>query len=946
MNIDSFDPTLPDHTNPEVQRRWAAASTPGRKTIAVLDTPVPIITERRWGGTRFAGQICEVAARSMGRDSLYTQNVRYWPSTGLWTLKPLQEQPQWQERLPNDVDISEFMYEPQPAGGGLTHLLTMEAIIGIKYFSLHTAPGGIGMSHDTLSSQFDYRMYRKTVAAGASWNQTLATGGIPSPPTALSGAPGVLGVSYPRPYVPLDVVVRSENEAPADCGFFLRWTVPGHSVGHPDTVMVFHFGQFALEIGGDGMASLYEYCRPTGAGSPPKRWVKRFTWRYCSPQRVCGTPQTMLIFPQYNQWGEKAIVFVGNQQEASQPGILSFGMPFMAPMETCWYVDPISRSGEPEESNTVTKAAKIRLDIRRDLRVTWQITRLMFLSHGGVIDAIVDRDAASSGGSARFEAMTRIPPSAAPVPTITATLKRTDTGAVVSSAAVGTVPLFANFLFTGGGRTIPAPPNHQTISSWTPFLYGYQLVKDAVTSLTAPLGNPPRIPTGVHSVKLSDPGDQPENAMGQLEVGSTTGRLDRLENRGVLGTKIVLNYRPRTGHPGAGAWHKITLFHGQLHRPKEVYRAPHEPQKGGIEGASGNPTRDCSLRVFQGILGGMGGIAGEIGNESITLQDYCFDAAAGPDLDGNSQPWKVTDAVRDLLRRRFPAAMVGIPDLALRLQVRDSAAAADLRYNPCTSILDMALRIVRQWLGGSLLFDLSQGAIGPDGSPDGIWRLQMPQGETATPLWEFYSASEIENVPGAGCSAWPYGTTFLSEVREYVAPPEYNHVKIVTAPGDAKDLKYRVTWDGYNSRSYAVPGSTIVPDYLSPHYVGYEKLLLVPAPELWAGADPIGIYERARLIGTRLMMYGGRGRRMVSGVGPLVLYWDTFLNRYRTLRYGDPVKWKGKLYFVRSCSPDISDDYNQIAYYELEHAVPLDVNDFEELEEGGGGPPGSGGGIE
>jgi hypothetical protein len=129
----------------------------------------------------------------------------------------------------------------------------------------------------------------------------------------------------------------------------------------------------------------------------------------------------------------------------------------------------------------------------------------------------------------------------------------------------------------------------------------------------------------------------------------------------------------------------------------------------------------------------------------------------------------------------------------------------------------------------------------------------------------------------------------------------------------------------YNYLSYKVPGSSVDPDPDSPHYLGYERALVLADPAMWAGSH-IGGWDATQktidFVLMRLFAYTCLARERMQFVAPLLFVTDPATARRRPLRFYDVVTVGGDTgWYVRICTPSFNSDRVMTASYELERLV-------------------------
>lgn len=941
METNSFKTVL-DPDDPQVIGAWDSASTPRRQTQVIFEAASPTLRDRPWFGTRYGAQICTPAAKTNGHDGPWTYGVRYWPSARMWTLSPLQEKMRWTEEVPEGITLWDIMYSNRPTTGGLLETLNLVAIKLIE-MRMNAIPYGTGMVHEP-GSGFEQFFYRKVVPADGSWNESLSMPALPNPFATWVFQSGGTPIPRPTPSVPFDIVCHTTQTQRENLGAFLRWIVPSNMSTNPDYILVFYFGQYSLGIAGDGLAYLFEKRQPGGEYF----WTLRAQWRYCNADKVSGTNHTMTIYPHLGQRGEQRIIFSSNNLGVSSSSVLDNTVPTQ---EFLYVSTEIARQGALPNIYPpgVTTRSFFRLDVRRDIRLAWSLARLMFQREGVIIDSSFEMPPTPSAKQWKLHLHYRdgffpLTSGGNPGGYIAASAFNARTNTALTAAAVaagrynvsnnvaGTAAPFFNIKFFGAFSG-SAPKAQDS----TPILYGYSLERGAdIAAATTPEEGHEPIILGVHSVQVTDPGPSPKSASGVVETVDMENEHPRLRERGYLHTKVVVNYWPKAGEafgpesawPAAaynGTVQKVVIHNGLALRPRHSKLSP----DGDLPGA-------CTKWRVVAALAGMSAIAGEVSAAALTYQQFAVEAGAGP-ADTKSKPFKVTDAIRMMLSTRFRDNYINIPDIDIRLYGALGQGKGDLEFEPHTDVVDRCSALARNYLGQYLVYELNAGIIEPDGSPGGAWTLRQVKPASGLPRARFFTAPLTTPFPGMNPCGYVDGglpgIPLTEPLTEYTSPPEANHIWVFAAPPETGERYMKVDFHAYNHQSYKVPGSSVTPNPASPHYIGHEKLLAVPAPELWLAGDYEATRRACEVVARRLLQFAGCARKVVAGPGPLAIIWDNVLERYRPLQYGDEVTLNGESgWIVRSASPSYSLDTNQVANYELEKLLGHNDPGVEEEE--------------
>jgi hypothetical protein len=842
--------------------------TPNRVTRAYFDEPFYDLSQGLWGGWRWYDQIAPIAAAEKGADSSQCQNMHFWAS-GAWTLRPLQ------------MEMGKFG-ETNP---GVTGALGSSDCATISTSPTAWQPG----TTYGLTDLF----FRKSSA------DVTVTPTSLSPTAKITALPAALGTMT----VAMDPILKTNATVPINQGICIRFCIDGLNRGGYDWIGAVAFGQYALGIRGDGWAELWEYGTPRGGGSAA--WGKHTSFRYSKPNQVTRNYHQIIIYPHVGPTGEKYIAFAsanldspqqGSAGFASSPGVRTTAGSLVS-SEYLFRWDEI-RSPIQDQSGgigNVTTSDRLWILERRNVRGQWQLSRLVFAASGTLLSDFWGTEPAD----ARPATLNRIAVLPAST-TLTSTLKNGAGGTVTLSSPGDAFNVEWAF---GGPKTT------------SPILWGYKVQREMVSTLRTPTAFD--IPGTRWQVNQS--AEDPRGVSASFLCEDLLGAYPRLKLRGELPVRIVV-----TDSSGETPF-SVTLHQGVAISPlrTKMGRAGKKPGMSGMYGSATNHTAEWSQ--YQITAAGMWHRLSAISLRSaLNFQDFAFDATVGLSATGQIQGWKITDAIKRLLTAAgFPSGMQRIPDLAQRFHPGIGTQDSDRILEPSTSIAETVVRLCRNYLGRFLVFD-------PNSGTNGQWTLVgAPSSTTALanfvggPTWE--PGDPLVN--GACLSAYPAGTLpVFGHPESYYIAPENNHVVALTVVDGTGTGGYRIDNHVYNYLSYKVPGSSIDPDPDSPHYLGYEKAVILADPTLWAGAA-IGGWDATQkavdFVLFRVFAYSCMARERATFKAPLIFVTDPVTTRKRPLHFYDVVTYFGQTgWFVRSCNPNYSRDRQQTADYVLERLVP------------------------
>lgn len=691
--------------------------TPYRQTIVTYDHPDRVTREQAF--------LMERRGRDLRPDEI---DGVIQLASGCWVLKPVNDFDQIHERTDAHdyiMRLSEFaaspLIEEVPTQRKYTELVGISALAGV----------------DLFGDQF----FTRSVPAGQTWDQPLSLEANAIPP---------ITASYP-----LDPVMRSTALDEANTGYLLRLFVPGAGLQTPDVIFGFGFGgpvlgadsmaahtgygQFHLQLTGDGQAFLWEFI--------DNDWTQVNHWYYNQPR---DTPVAGIILriiphsPNFIEVYSSAVGHTGNVisylAQLFQPELHPGG--FGAFLHACKNrTDPMFFDrGTLKE---ITGPGHVTIAVRRDLRMVWQVSRLGYPNLGTLRDGpfLLQPNVGNKHVIQviqhtfdQFNAMTH-----APLSFVGQFVQGFD-GAVWNTLPTDTEH------YTWGGLDVAetgwVPPggqnacracfqfqNLQPIGKQyqTPNFYGYQIRRNPdIFTYTPPGGQKTINPHLFQRCSITGPGPQPDHENATLVVEDAANELATLRRTGRTSFRIETTYDP------AFPTETAILFEGYLGRPTSRLQG----KRGAIY-----PSPDWHEIEFS-LLGKWARISHFHFQESVNYSDNGTTPRnrAMPEL-ATHEPWKVTDFIRDIFYRLgFDDDQLDIPDQAIILYPGAGGEEVTklLQVPAGAYYVEVLETLARDWLNAYVLWDANAGT-------QGKWRvIPVPQG-TETPVWHF-----VTTPPAAG----------------------------------------------------------------------------------------------------------------------------------------------------------------------------------------------------
>jgi hypothetical protein len=849
-------------------RQNDTAATPGRKTIFTWDWPATGLSEPAWSYTRSLKQIAPVTHNR----ALKPKGVMQLAS-GYWGLMPYAREV---------ATISERT-------DGAPGIITSWAQGGqVQAANAYRPPTDLPHATDGASPNLrttpgdSFLTIRR--AAGEHWN--LAS--LPAPPV-LSFRP----VTAPETATDLPMITGAiaQDADPEDTGYLLRWVVPGSVHRAPDVTFDFYFGgpldaagfgQFALRFRGSGLCELYEY----GNGA----WQPRKSWRYAEEGQVVNRGHTMRIIPHAGKFIEfqAATTSTSIFTTAFQPGAGA------AANQAETYIDARLVTGRDKGYRYMTGRGQARWSHRQDLRGKIQVARLLYpvSPETGVLydQATIAPFPLQSGGRLDFAGIAW----KAPGTDVAAIVYNGDTLAPLAGGGdTWQLPGGKNAVFVGFSFTT-------TDSYHSPWLKSYRLAHPQTLATNTPAA----FSGGTwERLRIDGPDAEPSHESGTVVMQDRGGELTKLGTRAEIPVKIETQYDP--AHPEL----RSVLFQGYTHK---VVR--HRRGAPGLEafGKADWSSFDCRFigmwqRLFEQRIFGQ--------------EDEWVDTAVPLTANGNYQPRKVTDVIREFIGKAgFPDTMIDVPDNPMRLW-RAAGDSDDIwAPMPFDTIGDYVTMLARDYLGGYWFWDANAspgGAGGPSGT-NGMIRLKLGA-RAGTPLWHFVTTGPAEPMRlFQHPKSYPANTSPVYELESWPEKPDGN-VVVVTSTGEVfSDFASATAKIASlaNPDSFNWPGGPgrASPDH--PDYLGRMVPILVADPQIPDQNACNWMCRRYYNIACRSFQAHALHVPLVLVTDPT----DTRQRNPRPLRHGDTVTLDGVICLVRSATIQYESDEFQSQRLELQQS--------------------------
>lgn len=414
------------------------------------------------------------------------------------------------------------------------------------------------------------------------------------------------------------------------------------------------------------------------------------------------------------------------------------------------------------------------------------------------------------------------------------------------------------------------------------------------------------------SLSIMDGGSDPSLCNAGWNVSDTRGEVDLLRESASFPVRIETEYDPED--PAK----RVVLHRGYI-EDGDAARRRRRDNAGMAKGGSEHPfpiAYDYDVKSIGRWL-----------RIQETRDTSMFSFMQDPNA-GVGVPYRVTDALKVLLRRcGYPSDMVDIPDSEIRLFPVTGADDNMYVIRPLSDLSQAISYLARDYLGAAIVDD-------ENGGDYGKWKLVNPPKAPYTNKLYFtterqpagkaftlgaYAAREIEEgtIKGIAHEASTAVTVPIVGIRDRIKRPVANKL-IVTGVGYLESTPlHQLTLTMVNPDSYKHhPDSTAAPGPDNPDWLARE----VP---LWY-IDPMLQTEAAvAFVGARLFPILCKGYKLFRVHAPLAFIdHEEGGGKKRKPRFGDPcvindggTEWQC---VVRSCSPELGNDSNQMATYEIQ----------------------------
>jgi hypothetical protein len=723
-------------------------------------------------------------------------------------------------------------------------------------------------------------------------------------------------------------------------------------------------GQYALKQRGDGVAALFERL-VTGS------WVKRDQFQYRVPMKGSICAFSLSVYSDAylgsdSRWHGTKIVFETDWSQGVVSTLAAVAESSLKPRDT-WqkvYHVPITKGQQPS-----TTLAPIRLDIRRDVRASFQLRKARYLPTGTLRGDTVVLPYNSQGGSS-VEPISLTWFGQLPTGTsVTVLLYDGETDAALT-------PSGAQVDFEDGGYRYFEPVQNGryvypifTFSSdvdgaFSPTLIRQHIIRGDKAKDLAP--STTTLPN-VESVSITGATSDPSHSTARIECVDLKGELDDiLRIRSKMPIKVDTQYDPND------AAKRMVLFQGYVARARRKRHGT--TRKLGFANtsspkvASAYPSSDWGRYSIRAM--------GEWQRlEKMQMPrswDFNFDPES-PRINGALQPYKVTDAIRALfIFAGYDPVQIDIPDMPLRLLAQPGQQLYLEAYTPIGPVI---VAWARDLLGGWIVFDSNADNTSPPAASTcrGCWRLKIPPRQQLTGQDYNFLANFLEKpdptvtgrVPSTDPAAYPDyagSSPFTSQTIKQtfirhgcydddVVPPECNIVYVtgvgsfsggsaavggpIKSAGAAGIETYQlqqcaVNWkSAYFREDQGNANCPPAPDPTHPDYLG----------DIWPYyySDP-GLCTQAAVnfAARRIYDIACHAQKWAWFEAPLIGVTDsedTLQVNPRPLQFGDMVLVKGQPFVVNDVSIDYSGvkggDRFQHAIYEV--FSPPYLQDYTQL---------------
>ena len=883
--------------------------TPGRKTVVTFDRPYFCAKEDAHFQELIGLKIQPDGAASVG-------GVEYYPSVG-WRISTYQRiQSYRHERSTTDATTL------TPANSNVTVAGILSEVQMQRWNSdLTGVPQGLQRTSGDTHLQ-------KSVTAGASWNQSLTT--------------DATGFSQPGAddSVPMDrVLVALETHKPDQQISFVLWPMPAVGLNSVQRIVRIYFtsipGKKANELAGDGSYSLTlwgdghaELDERLSNGS----WVFRRKMRWCPQSAVAGNSHSVTISSDATQdsdkkWtGTKLLFEFGSASTVIDTAVDFLKSSLYGPH---WQVYDIPKSGVMPAPTL----QPIRIDVRRDLKSVFQVQLSKYFASAQIITV---------GFSLPNYVIDVSKPVAVQIigsiPTGTSVdielfgkdgSVRTSAGVTADSIAgkEETFTPIAGDRFYYARLTLHA----NTDGSKSPTFNVLRFIRDVVRGSHTPATT---IPLTVTAIAHTGQDSDPSHETARIQCEDRTDALSELRTRG--GQPVAIDVYYDNEDPTLYS----RIFSGYILRAKGH-------RKGYKKGGRGSTTQYPAVKWTSYDLRCAGEWLQLSRAKAPRRIDLTQDAALVESAVVGG--YLASYIVITLLRfAGVPDEMIDVPTSSVRYFF-DGALPTVIE--PFTELAPFLIYMVRDYMGGYLVFDANAG-------DNGMWRVKIPPRPNNSGVY----ANLASFVTGPNWTSGGFDSAFYKSYGsttgphdqviqaypmwkdtydEEMIPPECNIIYcsgvIIEAfqngaigAGISFNRGMQVAYN-WVSANFGQDGTDHpLPDANSPDYVGY------PISRFVGGTDLVG-EQAINFTLRRTYDLCCHAKKKASFVAPLALVTDvldTKQTRPRPLMFGDPVLVDGEQFYIWSANIDYSgarggDQFQQCAYEAFR--VPAATLDYKSV---------------
>lgn len=890
---------MPDYARQSLQQ---GAVTPGRTTSISFDVPDSVAQESVFSLHREADQLHPTTKT----------NVKTLAG-GLIILKPV-----------NDMEVSPEDSAAQSYQLRLSHFTAASIVTEIPRQRQYTELPDIGY-YASVSVQGDYYFTKRIPASSTSWNYSVIS---PGPGDAVT----VLGNTN----VPLDRMMSSVNSHDSDTGYLLRLIFPGSYLQNPDYIFGFEFGgdlvgsgvhtgfgHYWLALTGDGRAVLYEHV--------DNAWTIVNRWRYNSPRDMNSAAVAIQITPYAPRHIEFQTVTLGAHHNlVGLAAEIAYDNMKAHQKDTSAVGAFVHTNANRAESTlpggkllTVTGVGRIACDVRRDIKMLWQVSRLGYPASGQIVDANMTLPYGVTGAHvARVLPIGyNYNPDGTGVKTaLSATLENADGSALSTGTESftwrGTTTTLSGYIPPGGENKLRARltlTNTETAGSrfHTPVLLGYDVSRNGHPGT---LASTPVSGGRAQQVSISGPSYEPDHETAHIIIEDDLNQLAFLRQRGQATVRIETTYDPTDPSLRCILFEGYTGRVNAFRKGKNGFIYPHAQWR-RLEIDCGGKWLRFQNRFF------------------MQRQDVSKDVSSPAGPTGDFQPWRVTDIIRAALAYEgYGDDQLDIPDDDIRIFISPHGGADNFSIPPGTSIPDLCVFLAVNYLNAFFLWDANARPSGA--TTQGMWRLLRPPDGTETPLWTFTTGTVTSGrLAHRGASFSPttsviYGDPY--EFKSYIQPPEGNVLTVsgadVRVPGGGwAQLRRQLV----NPTSFDSPTHSTA-DTNSIDYLGRIVPIEYVDPTIGHDGDLAKAQATLDFIARRIFNIACRGRKWFEFVSDLAIVEDTapladggaaYTNPTyprRLLRPGDLVLIDGETCIIHACNPIWSHDVIQLMHVEAE----------------------------